>query len=329
MTGLDPNAAVSSAEPIVRPSATRSVSFRAVAVVFLGLLVLGLGLAVWVHKRYVAYQPTAARHVASDAVVALRLDLTHVMFYEPFRRALLPLVDLGPSGAHRAERLAERGLRASGDVREIVVASRAELGSLSVVLGGTFERRGVTRKLAEVLRGDGIEVLASSGELEAFCMTGGPCFAQFDDGSIAFAQHEQELLAVRAATAAPPALVNAAGGFFLRGREIERMQNRVAQAVGGSTFRADPDWASVERLELNFRAGSVVELQLKASLTDESRGRAAIERTLAELAHDAPEFDSQKAQLRLEGRELSGRFRLPRESVERLFSRLAEVLKLL
>ena len=61
------------------------------ALVFVVLLAIGLGLAVVVYRKYVAYEPSVSRHVPAGATAVARFDLTHVMLYEPFRRAVFPL----------------------------------------------------------------------------------------------------------------------------------------------------------------------------------------------------------------------------------------------
>src|SRR5689334_21763529 len=90
----------------------RARSFRIVALVFLALLAVGLVAAFVVYMKYVAYEPTVAAHVPESARGAVRVDLLHVMFYEPFRRSMFPLADRFAQGqSARRERLDARGIR--------------------------------------------------------------------------------------------------------------------------------------------------------------------------------------------------------------------------
>src|SRR5262245_46257848 len=136
----------SDATPPESISARRVVGFRPVAAVFVALLVLGFALGVVVYRRYVAYEAVAARHVPEDVLAAVRVDLTHVMLYEPFRRSIFPLVDRLPEPASeppRRERLEARGVRIGGDVREVVLG----VGPLPVdwilIVGGRLPRTGL------------------------------------------------------------------------------------------------------------------------------------------------------------------------------------------
>lgn len=212
--------------------------FRWIAVTFVALLAIGLAAAVVVYRGFVAYEPVAAQHVPKDATFAARFDLTHVMFYEPFRRSVFPLADLGSSD--RRKRLEAAGIELGGEVREVVVAFGASERDWIVVLGGPLSRRGISTTLAEVLRGEGRRVEERAG---VWVVDGEACFAQASDGALLFAPSERRLRGVLAPSESPAPLGQGAGGLVVGGRWLP------------------PPLSS---LEGSYRAGSVILVQLSA-----------------------------------------------------------------
>ncbi len=232
----------------VSPEGSRKrTRFRWVAVTFVVLLAIGLAAAVVVYRGFVAYEPVAARHVPKDATFAARFDLTHVMFYEPFRRSVFPLADLGSSD--RRKRLEAAGLELGGEVREVVVAFGAGENDWTVALGGPLSRRVISTTLAEVLRGEGRRVEERAG---IWVVDGGACFAQASDGALLFAPSEQRLRGVLSPSLSPAPLGQGAGGLLVSGRWLP------------------PPLSS---LEGSYRAGSVILVQLSAKRTGRLRPR--------------------------------------------------------
>ena len=221
---------------------------------FVALLAIGMAAAVVVYRSFVAYEPVAAQHVPKDATSVARFDLTHVMFYEPFRRSVFPLADLGSSD--RRKRLEAAGLELGGEVREVVVALGADMSDWLVALGGPLSRREISATLAEVLRGEGRRVEELGG---VWAVEGGPYFAQASDGALLFASSEQRLRGVLSASPGPALLGQGAGGLEVSGRWLP---------------------PPLTRLEGSYRTGSVILVQLSAEAEGPAPVREAALRQL-------------------------------------------------
>lgn len=253
-------------------------SFRKVAVAFVLLLSVGLIAAYVVHDRYVAYRPSAARHLPKGASFAVRFDLTHVMFYEPFRRYLAPLVDqIGrESGAAegRRARLEARGIRVIGDIREVVVAFGSGSSDWFVAVGGRLPPRAVAAELAAVLREDGHRLSVERGVFNAPRL--GLAFAQAEDSSLVLAPNPDKVLSALAPSS-PPEDLGGAGGFFLTHPGLPEP----LRSAGG-----------------RFRPGSVVALDAEVAFVpsstagQRSRGISALGRLLGPESLVAAAFDS-------------------------------------
>lgn len=284
-----------------------SSSFARVALVFALLLVLGLAAAYVVHDRYVAYGPTVARHVPKGATGAVRFDLTHVMFYEPFRRFLAPVVDqvlTAPNAATRRARLEAQGIRLAGDVREILVAVGPARGAWVMVLGGHLPRGILSARVAGVLREEGHQLVQDRG---VFVVTGrGFVFAQADDSAFVLASSTEQALAALVASDPPDDLTASAGGLFLKSPSVAWPLRSVrARFRTGSVVAVDA--------ELAFEPGSPPEARAKAltALVDALGGDPAV---TAAFEGSRPPLDRNLVQWPV---------RLPREGIEALAERAA------
>jgi hypothetical protein len=285
-------------------------SFRKVALVFVLLLAVGLAAAFVVHDRYVAYAPVTARHVPADATAVVRFDLTHVMFYEPFRRSIGGVLDgipADPASANRRARLEARGVRVVGDVRELLVAFGPGPGDWVVVLGGRLPAEGLAAELAEVLRAEGRQ-LVREGQLftaEEPEMT----FTQAEDSAFVLASSPERARAALPRMAPAAGLSDGAGGLFLRSPAVQ------------------PPMRSIQA---HFRAGSVVALDGEVTFEDAAPAERAqaLSELLARLGggdpvvraaleRSSPTFEDDQARISL---------RLPREAVEALANRAAAAI---
>lgn len=293
--------------------ARKSLAFRWVAGVFVALLAIGFALGVVVYRRYVAYEPVAARHVPGDAFGSARFDLTHVMLYEPFRRSIFPLVDALPNAASangRRARLERRGVQVSGQVREVVTAFGPAANDWVLVLGGTLPSSGVPALLAEVLRAEGLPVTAAE---RSFSLGGTDALSvgQAGDGAVVIASSAERLRAAIPERDAAPVLGRAAGGMELSGAWVPR------------PFRG---------LRVSFRAGSVLAVELHAPFSvgsDPAVAEIALRELLRNLAAGAPHATRAvaEARFRRSADELEAELALPREAVEELATRVAERLE--
>lgn len=292
-------------------SARKATRFRWVAVVFFGLIALGLALAIVVHERYVAYEAVAAQHLTKDAPVLARFDLTHVMFYEPFRRSIAPLAGRLPPRAEsrgREQRLEARGVRVAGDIREVAVALGPEPGAWTVALGGRLQKTGLDRALADILREEGTH-LSTEGNI---FVADAPsfAFAQAGDGALVLASSPARLRGALVPQPSPPELTEGSGGVLVSGPVLP---------------------APVTALRAGFRAGSVVAVEGDVSFqpgSDETARSRALAAVFAALGGSDPDV---RAAFDRAARSGSGAtehvvVRLPREAVLALANRAAAVI---
>ncbi len=125
-----------------RPQEERrgALSFRVIGIVFVALLAVGLGLGLYIHRRFVQFPRVVAHHVPADATFALRWDVEKVTLFEPTRAYLLPLLDLarapGQGTPNRRERFeAATGERLGRDLREVLVVAGPARDDWAVVAG--------------------------------------------------------------------------------------------------------------------------------------------------------------------------------------------------
>jgi hypothetical protein len=255
-----------------------------------------------VYQRFVAYRPVAAQHVSSESTFVARFDLTHVMLYEPFRRYVFPLAELGSKG--RRERLEARGLQLGADIREAVIAIGADSSDWLLVLGGPLAERQIAATLASVLREEGRRVDERNG---AYFVEGALGFAQTSDGALLFAAREERLRSALEPRPAPAILGQAAGGL------------RVSQA-----------WLPEPLLALSgsYRAGAVILLSLAADVprgADAETARAAMKAVLDQVGTLDPLLAeaARSASIKLDSRKVLAEVSLSSTTAERLAERLA------
>jgi hypothetical protein len=286
--------------PVHRSSSRKGLPFRWVALVFVGVLSIGLALGFAVYRTYVAYEPTTAHHVPPDATLVARFDLTHVMLYEPFRRSIFPLVDTGPGGAGRRERLSTRGIRVGSDVREVLLALGPQPRQWLLAVGGRLPRSQVDLVLASVLREEGRLIDVRSGVY--LLPETGVAFAQAADGTLLIASSEPRLRSALAHRSVTLPIAGASGGFWIAG-----------------SWLGDPP--PVSSLDGQLRAGSVVEVKANVRVQSKPADAQAAARALLErFAALDPALAEAARTAQIEPSEVgaAARLRLPRPAVERL-----------
>jgi hypothetical protein len=233
-------------------------SFRIVSLVFVGLLAIGLSLGFVVYKKYVAYSPHVSAHVPADATLAVRVDLTHVMLYEPFRRWIFPLADrFGGAASPRHERLDARSLRINEGVRELLFVSGPAPADWALVIGGRFPRGLIGAGVAAALREEGRQVRDENDG--SYTLPGsGLAFAEATGGALALASSRERLQRVLPAGERNPVLSAGAGGLIVRGGALpEPFRGLTATFLAGSVveIRGHADVpASVKANEATLRA---------------------------------------------------------------------------
>src|SRR5687768_14739711 len=111
-----------------QPDRKGGLPFRAIGIVFVALLAMGLALGLYIHRRFVQFPRVVAHHVPEDATFALRWDVEKVTLFEPTRAYLLPLLDLAPVAGQGTQGRRERfeaatGERLGRDLREVLVVA--------------------------------------------------------------------------------------------------------------------------------------------------------------------------------------------------------------
>ncbi len=280
------------------PESSNAVPFRRVAIVFIVLLAIGLALGFVVYRKYVAYGPRAAEHVPADATLFARIDLTHVMLYEPARRSLLPLAEWGARPERkRADELTARGITLGADVRELLLALGPSREDWVLVIGGKLPRGTVTDTLATILEGEQRPSALAAGGVRV--LASGAAFAQAADNTFLLASSERRLRSALAARPAESALTQGAGGIVVSGARL------------GSPWRS---------LRASWRAGSFVSIAGSAEFDDAEQGSAALRALLARGQRIDPALHAPLGQARLhaQGNVLTFELDLPREAVEAL-----------
>jgi hypothetical protein len=196
-------------------------SFPVVISVFALLLAAGIALGVAIHRRYIAFERTVARHVPEDAAFVIRWDVEKITLFEPTRRYLLPLLDAAPddgvrAGATRRKRFAEAsGIDIGRDLREAMAVIGPGEGEWALVLGGAFPETGVLAAVERVLVEEGGRVKRlGPNEFEG---PTGISFGRASDGALVLASSPARLravLPVRGLHAAVPR--TGAGALVLR-----------------------------------------------------------------------------------------------------------------
>lgn len=279
-------------------------SFRVVALVFLALLAVGLAAAFVVYKKYVAYEPTVAAHVPASARAAVRFDLTHVMFYEPFRRSMFPLADRSAQGkSARRERLEARGIRVNSDIREVLGVLGPGPNDWAVVLGGRMPRGSIGAGVAAVLAEEGRRPVENNGVYSL--PETGLAFAETSDGALAIASSLTTLASVAPAGVPNQALSSGSGGVVVR-----------PGALPGAPTG----------LTATFRAGSVVEIRGHAEVEDTALAEQILRALFASLAGgDRAALSAiRSVEFSKEASGLGFRLALPREAVLGIVEALAQ-----
>lgn len=288
------------------PAATRKrTSFRIVAIVFAVLLAVGLAAAFIVYRKFVAYEPSVSKHVPAGAWLAARFDLTHVMLYEPFRRAVFPIVDRGAAGTpSRRDRLAEAGVVVGADVREVLVALGPNAQDWVVGVGGRLPKSGVPAVLAEVLRKEGRTVDAAG---DGYVLRPeGIAFGQSGDGAVLFASEAGRLTAALQGQPPNPELNEGAGGL---------VATPASPVAGLSSFRA------------HWRAGSVVAVDAHGEFSgNPTLAMLALRLFLPTLGALDPTLSAplQNAEVTAVGNSVEIKVQLPSEAMERLVAVAAD-----
>lgn len=281
-------------------------SFRIVSLVFVGLLAVGLSLGFVVYKKYVAYEPRVSEHVPADAVLAVRVDLTHVMFYEPFRRSIFPLADrFGGTASPRRQRLATRSLRVDSDVRELLLIQGPGPSDWALVVGGRFPRGLIGAGLSAALREEGRQV-RDEGDGSYTLPESGLAFAETPGGTLALASSRARLAGIIPANAPDPVLSEGAGGVILRPGALP------------SPFQG---------LTASFRAGSVVEVRGHADVAPNSSASEALLRGVIQGVGSANAQSSSALsglELTTDASGIAFRVSLPREAVLGLVELLSQ-----
>jgi hypothetical protein len=236
-------------------SPRKSTPFGRIALVFVALFVIGVGVALAMHRTFVAAERVVAHHLPADAAAAVRVDLEKATLFAPVRRFLLPLLDENPpAGKPRWERLADHSELVVGrDTRELLVFWGPGPNDWAVALGGNYPT-GVLPALGEVLREEGA---AWRQEGERLIAPSGYAVAQAADHALLLASNVDRLEKARPSTDAHARLgIPLKGAFAFVGepRRLPWLARQVASLGDVARVTAVADWSSplVVRLELHY-----------------------------------------------------------------------------
>jgi len=246
----------------VRNDRKGALSFGVVGGVFALLLVLGVGLGAYIHGRYVAFERVVARHVPADAALVLRWDVEKVTLFEPTRRHLLPLLEVGrraqggAAPASRSERLQQAtGLSVGRDLREVLVVLGPATDSWAVVAGGSFPEGDVLTG-AEPLVAD-LGFRFGGKDRSTLVAQNGVALARVDDGAFAAASDLNALGRVAKRRAEDPNIPRTGAGSLVIRLDRPGLPNHVRAALASLgelvELRTVAEWGSPLPVQVSLR----------------------------------------------------------------------------
>src|SRR5687768_8289211 len=172
-----------------QPDRKGGLPFRAIGIVFVALLAVGLGLGLYIHRRFVQFPRVVAHHVPAGATFALRWDVEKVTLFEPSRAYLLPLIDIAPSSRKSAPSRRERfeavtGEKLGREMREVLVVAGPEREDWAVVAGVALRTNQALPGAIGLLRDEGWKPGNSAGEA---LNESGLSFSRASDGAFVLA----------------------------------------------------------------------------------------------------------------------------------------------
>jgi hypothetical protein len=261
----------------------KSVPFIRIMLVFAALFVMGVVVAFWLHRTYVAADRVVAKHVAPDIVAAVRIDLEKATLFAPVRRFLLPLLE--PEGAvpgqTRWERVAARSELVVGrDTREVLAMWGPGVDDWAIALGGNYPADAIGT-VAGVLGEEREPWRLEGGTLRS---PSGHALSQATDRALLLASGSKRLASVLGTSDAHDRLGIPLKGAFAFAGDPSRLP-WLSEALGAlgpvSRLTAHADWSSplVVQLELHYAAapptdaGALVNAQFAALIGAEEAKR--------------------------------------------------------
>ncbi|MDX2052029.1 MAG: hypothetical protein SFV15_06540 [Polyangiaceae bacterium] len=303
------------------PDRRGGLSHRAV---FWGLAVgatLCLSLGATLYWHFVHSSRTAARHIPSN-FSALRIDVEQVIFFEPVRRHLFPLVNELPTpttkSARRMVRLEQAAdTRLAFDLRELVLSWDGK-GEWVGIVTGKFPRQKMVPAIVAELKASGWGVgspIALGGARQAFRLTGDLTLAEAEDGTILFGSPRAVGLGLAPNEEVLP--LAGPGAVSVSGLAWERLAN-AAQSVAWLTPQTAGMLTRWTGLRGRFQIGSEITLDLDIGLR--SGSEANVEKLLAalnELANAQHQKPLPRAKVAITGASTTGfhaRIEWPKEA---------------
>ena len=230
------------------------------------------------YARFLRYDHVALRHVPDAAVVAVRIDVTQAVFYDPVRRYALPLLGgLHASDAERERRLSafERrsGLHRS-DLREIVFARGLDPDDWILVFNGFFPSDPESRTLVRALSVEPGFRADADGHMAVF-EPSGISAARTGDDTVLLASRKAWLVAAETPTDRAGALgmdPNGIGGFGMGPEELRRLATTPAVLASGDLPAL---FQKLTRVRGTFTIGEQVSLHVTFEAPDPDVARRA------------------------------------------------------
>lgn len=235
-----------------------ALPFRTIGIVFVVLLAIGLGLGLYIHRRFVQFPRVVAHHVPADATFALRWDVEKVTLFEPTRAYLLPLLDLAPDAGQGARSRRERFEAVTGDslareLREVLVVAGPGRDDWAVVAGAALPNQRILPAAFELLGREGWTHVASTSEM---LDPAGRSFSRAADGAFVFASNFRYAGRIRATHPERPH-VPRTGAFSLfarndRGSLPAAVTSVLASLGNVRELRASGTWANPFPLDVHL-----------------------------------------------------------------------------
>lgn len=153
-------------------------------------------IAVYLYRRYVAFERRAAEHLVAEPALVVRVDLEHVSLYAPFHEHLMPLVIWGQPEAPMKPRLTRlkqhSGIEVGVDIRELVFSRGASSGAWAIAVSGMFPPQGVVEGIGAAIREEGNEAAFDAG-LARLRFGNGVLLQQAADSVLVFASDARTL----------------------------------------------------------------------------------------------------------------------------------------
>lgn len=162
---LEPMAMTSGdSEAIAAPTDRPGISPIPVLVGLLISFVFTMGAALWIYKKWIQYEPRVFGALPRESEQFAYLDIEQALVYEPFRRHLLPLIEVGRNSRESRLLAIERktGIELGVDARELLWYRTGQGGG--VLLGGLLRQDRLVPGMLGLMQEEGLAARSLGNE---------------------------------------------------------------------------------------------------------------------------------------------------------------------